>query len=110
MRWEDAFDFLAPDDIRIKGHRIGIETVLDDYLRGGRSAEEIARSYPSLSVDEIRATIRYYHANREAVEQYLADWRAFGRQAREQQRRHPPAVLVRLRGLMVEANPAGETS
>ena len=26
MQLEDYFDFLAPDDIRIKGHRIGIET------------------------------------------------------------------------------------
>ncbi len=32
MQLEDYFDFLAPDGIRIKGHRIGIETVLYDYL------------------------------------------------------------------------------
>lgn len=29
---ENHFDFLSPDDIRIKGTRVGIETVLDDYL------------------------------------------------------------------------------
>jgi hypothetical protein len=30
MQLEQYFDFLAPDDIRIKGHRIGIESVLYD--------------------------------------------------------------------------------
>ena len=33
MQLEQYFDFLAPDDIRIeKGHRIGIESVLYEYL------------------------------------------------------------------------------
>ena len=36
----DLFDFLAPGDIRLKGHRIGIETVMFDDL-GGLTAEEI---------------------------------------------------------------------
>jgi hypothetical protein len=35
------FDFLAADDICIKGHRIGIETVLYEYLYRERTAEEI---------------------------------------------------------------------
>ncbi len=28
---EDYFEFLSPDDIRIKGHRIGIDDVIDYY-------------------------------------------------------------------------------
>ena len=32
MQLDDYFDFLAPDDIRIKGTRIGIETVLWDFI------------------------------------------------------------------------------
>jgi len=35
MKLEDYFDFLAPNDIRLKGHRIGIETILFDYLEQG---------------------------------------------------------------------------
>lgn len=31
---EDYFEFLDPDDIRIKGHRIGIDDVIDYYLQG----------------------------------------------------------------------------
>ena len=44
MRLEDYFDVLAPNDIRLRGHRIGIETILSDYLHLGLSAEEIAVS------------------------------------------------------------------
>ena len=40
---ENYFDFLSPDDIRIKGTRVGIETVLDDYLRGASPEEIVAR-------------------------------------------------------------------
>lgn len=46
MQLEDYFDFLAPNDIRIKGHRIGIETVLDDYLHERLTAEQIQQRYP----------------------------------------------------------------
>ena len=38
---ESYFDFVSAEDIRIKGTRIGIETVLEDYLDGA-SPEEIA--------------------------------------------------------------------
>jgi hypothetical protein len=31
MQLEDYFDFLSPTDIRLKGHRIGIDTVLSYY-------------------------------------------------------------------------------
>jgi hypothetical protein len=49
MEFNDYLDFLAPDDIRIKGHRSGIETVMYEYLYRGRTAEEIQLS-PSLSL------------------------------------------------------------
>jgi uncharacterized protein (DUF433 family) len=107
MLLEDYFDFLAPDDIRIRGHRIGIETVLDEYLRKGRRPEEIVVSYPSLSLDEVYATILYYLRNREELDRYLADWREFGREARERQRRDPPPGIVRLRELMTEPDASG---
>jgi len=32
MKLEDYFEFLSPDDIRLKGHRIGIDDVLDFLL------------------------------------------------------------------------------
>jgi hypothetical protein len=32
MELESYLDFLAPDDIRVKGTRIGIETILYEYI------------------------------------------------------------------------------
>ncbi len=44
MELEQYFNFLDRDDIRIHGTRVGIETVLGDYLDGA-SPEEIAARY-----------------------------------------------------------------
>jgi hypothetical protein len=36
MQLEDYFEFLDPDDIRLKGHRIGIDNVIDATDIGNR--------------------------------------------------------------------------
>ncbi|MDF5712887.1 MAG: DUF433 domain-containing protein [Rhizonema sp. NSF051] len=77
MQLEDYFDFLSPDDIRIKGHRIGIDNVLDYYLEG-YTPEEIAIHLSTLSLEKIYATITYYLHNRPQIDAYLlrlAKWR-----------------------------------
>ncbi len=77
MQLEDYFEFLSPDDIRIKGHRIGIDNVLDYYLEG-YTPEEIAANLPTLSLEKIYATITYYLHNRPQIDAYLlrlAKWR-----------------------------------
>ena len=47
MQLEDYFEFLASDDIHVKGTRVGIETILTDYLELGLFAEQIAVRYPT---------------------------------------------------------------
>jgi len=102
MNLEDYFDFLAPDDIRIKGHRIGIETVLYEYIHRAQTPEAIREKYPSLTLEEVYATILYYLRNREMVHAYLTDWIEFGRRMREEQANNPPPVVERLRRLKAE--------
>ena len=41
MLLEDYFDFLSPDDIRIKGHRIGIDNVLEPFLEAKNKRTKI---------------------------------------------------------------------
>ncbi len=41
------FDVLAPDDIRIHGTRIGIESILYEYIHRGQSPEAIAERFHS---------------------------------------------------------------
>ena len=45
MQLEDYFDFLAPDDIRVKGHRIGIEDVLYEYIFNAKSPDETSTAF-----------------------------------------------------------------
>ncbi len=57
MNLEDYFAFLAPTDIRVKGTRVGIETILTDYLELGLFPEQIATRYLTLSLEQVYATI-----------------------------------------------------
>ena len=102
MQLEEYFSFLAPDDIRIKGTRIGIESILYEYIHRGQSAEAIAETFYTLSLDQVYATILYYLRNKESVEAYLADWLAFSHNAREAQERNPPPVILKLRKRMAD--------
>lgn len=102
MQLEDYFDFLRPDDIRVKGTRVGIETILYDFIHRSRTPEEIAQSYPSVTLEQVYATILYYLHNKEFVSAYIADWLEHGHRAREEQKRNPPPVSEKLRKLRAE--------
>jgi uncharacterized protein (DUF433 family) len=106
MQLEDYFDFQAPNDIRIKGHRIGIETVLYDYIHRSRQPEEIVQSYPTLTLEEVHATILYYLHNKEQVDRYLTEWLEWGHRMREEQKRNPTPGILRLRQLKAEREAA----
>jgi len=97
MQLQDYFDFLAPDDIRIKGTRVGIETVLYDYLERGRFPEEIALHYPSLSLEQVYATITYYWHDKDELDAYLQAWLEHGEQMWQEQQETPPQALQRIR-------------
>jgi len=101
MQIEDYFDFLSPDDIRIKGHRIGIDDVLYYYLEG-YSPEEIAAHLPTLSLEQIHATITYYLHNRSEIEAYLLRLAAWREQRYREWEANPPAVVQRLRALKAQ--------
>lgn len=102
MQLEDYFNFLAPDDIRLKGTRIGIETILFDYLFRNRTPEEIASIYPSLTLEQVYATLLYYLHYKEAVDAYMTDWLDWAEKVREEQQRNPPPVAEKLRRLRAE--------
>ena len=50
MNIEDYFDRLSPDDIRIRGTRVGIETVLYEYIYREQTPERIVQSFPSITL------------------------------------------------------------
>jgi len=92
----EYFDFLDIDDIRIKGTRVGIETILEDYLNAA-SPEAIAVRYPSVTLEQVYATITYYLRNKEDVDQYLERWRNYVEQSWQNQQQYPSPAIKRLR-------------
>ena len=106
MQLEEYFDFLGSDDIRVHGHRIGIESILDDFVLGGLSPTEIQAQFPTLSLEQIYATILYYLHNRQAVDAYLAAWIELGEQMLAEQRRNPSPAVARLMTIQHERKPA----
>lgn len=74
---EHYFDVLDPLDIRIGGSRIGIDDVLRHYF-AGESIATIREAYPSLTCEQIAATILFYEQNQAEIDQYLQEldaWR-----------------------------------
>lgn len=102
MQLEDYFDFFADDDIRVKGTRVGIETILYNFIHRQLSPEEIAATYPTLTLEQVYATILYYLHNKEAVTAYLTDWIEWGREMRRIQDADPPLAIQHLRKLIKE--------
>ncbi|MBD2496413.1 DUF433 domain-containing protein [Nostoc sp. FACHB-280] len=98
MQLEDYFDFLSSDDIRLKGHRIGIDNVLEYYLEG-YTPEEIITNLPSLSLEQIHATITYYLHNRSQIDTYLSRLAKWREQRYQESLVNPSPLAQRLRTL-----------
>lgn len=102
MRLEDYFDVLAENDIRISGTRVGIETVLYDFIHRCQAPETIAQTYPTITLEQVYATITYYLHNQAAIDQYLTEWLEHGERLWAAQQRNPTAAMLRIRQLRAE--------
>lgn len=98
MQLEDYFEFLEPNYIRIKGHRVGIESILRKYLEG-RTAEDIASEYDTLRLLDIYATITYYLENKVEVDAYLRCNEQLIAEQIDRSDANPSPVVLRLRKL-----------
>lgn len=96
MELESYFDFISDDAIRIKGTRVGIETVLRDYQLGAMP-EEIVIRYPTLSLQQVYATITYYLSNQETLDAYLERVQRRQEEAWQEQQHHPSDFVRSLR-------------
>jgi uncharacterized protein (DUF433 family) len=102
MQIEEYFDFLSENDIRVKGSRIGIETILYEYIHCDRNPEDIVRNYPSLSLEQVYAAILYYLHDNQKVGKYVANWLEQQNQKQLEQESNPHAGIVRLRQVVAE--------
>ncbi|MBI2807632.1 MAG: DUF433 domain-containing protein [Planctomycetes bacterium] len=102
MQLEDYFEFenfdtkFGPvEKIRVKGHRIGIEHVVG-YFKEGLSPETIVRDvYPSLNLEKVYATILYYEANKQKIEEYIRRCDEVGEQYYQEYLQQPESEALR---------------
>ncbi len=70
----DALLARSPDvcggRIRIDGTRITVHRIATLYKQG-QTAEDVAQTYPHLSLGQVYAALAYYHANRAEIESEL---------------------------------------
>lgn len=81
-------DMAAPDDVRIRGHRIGLEHLVFAFNRG-ETAEEIVQRFPGIDLRTVYTLIAYYLTYRDEIDSYITDLEqssAESRQAWEQSR------------------------
>src|SRR5258708_1008940 len=115
MRLEDYFEFEKFDTkfgpverIRIKGHRIDIEHVIEAF-NNSQSGERILESYPTLTLEEVYATITYYLHNRPQVDAYIKQGEAIAEAFyQEHLQRGPSEVSKRLRALRAQQEATGK--
>lgn len=101
MLLESYFEFLDENDIRIKGHRLGIDTILEPFLEGF-PPETIAQDYPELRLEQIYATITYYFHQQAEVEAYLQRLRQRRQQRYEASLQNPSPMAERIRKIKAE--------
>lgn len=102
VQLEEYFDVLRPDDIRLRGHRIGIESILYAYIHEAMTPEEIAARFPTLSLEQVYATILYYLRNKDRLDAYLTAWLEHGDRMRAEQAANPTPAMLRLRQARAE--------
>ncbi len=59
-------------DVRVKGSRVHLYLILEDYLESGATLEDLDERYSSLTIEEFANIIDYYERNKEIVNEYLA--------------------------------------
>jgi uncharacterized protein (DUF433 family) len=111
MLLEDYFEFDACDRIRIKGSRIAIEYVLEQYHDGVSPENIVLKHYPTLTLEQVHATITYYLHNQTLVDAYIKRNEEAGEAAYQehlrQGRSEPVKRLLKLRAQQEES--AGKT-
>ncbi|MXZ00569.1 DUF433 domain-containing protein [Candidatus Poribacteria bacterium] len=83
MDLQDYFDFIDDTSIRIKGHRIYIDEVLEEHLKG-KAPEEILYCFKNLPLEKIYATLLYYEVNKAEIDAYLQRVRQYHEKSRQE--------------------------
>jgi uncharacterized protein (DUF433 family) len=99
---EDYFE-RDDDGIRLKGHRMWLEDILELHAMGLSPRQIIGEQhFPTLSLEEVEAAIAYYSVHKDEVDVYLEQQRAEAKAREELAESHPSAVARHLRRILEE--------
>jgi uncharacterized protein (DUF433 family) len=79
----------------ITGSRVSLGSVTHAFLRG-ESPEDIAGSFPAISLEQVFGAVTFYLANREMIDRYLEEEKLEFARLRAEARRDHPALYARL--------------
>ena len=102
MRPEAYLDFSNPRAIRLRGHRVGVEHVLYEYLHNELNAEQLVERFDSLNLEKIYAVLLYYHQHRAEMDAYLQRWLDQGEQMRREQAENPSPLRKKMQRIRAE--------
>lgn len=117
MQLEDYFTFEKFDtkfgpteSIRVKGTRVDIEIIIGEFNKGV-SPEEIQRRYPTVTREQVYATITYYLHNQAQIDAYIKEGeRITDAYYQEYLQKEPDAVTLRIRALRAQRQENNTTS
>lgn len=95
---QDYLEFIPPSTIRLKGHRIGLEHIVERFVEG-YSPEQISEDFPGVSLTQIYAVITFYLHQKTFVEQYMAKIEQQAEAAYQAWLTNPSPVSLRMRQL-----------
>jgi uncharacterized protein (DUF433 family) len=95
---EAYLERIGPDVIRVKGHRVGLEHIVERY-REGYSPEQMALDFPGLDLAQIYGIIAYYLHNQPEVDAYVARVNARAETAYQMWAATPSPATLRVREL-----------
>jgi uncharacterized protein (DUF433 family) len=102
MQLEDYFDFntVPVEHIRLKGTRIDIDHVIENY-KLGMHPDQIATHFGCpITLDQVYATLAYYHRNKAEVEAYLERGRLIGEaNYRASLKQEPTEAMKRIKAI-----------
>jgi uncharacterized protein (DUF433 family) len=91
-------ELAGPDVIRVKGHRIGLEHIVERYQEGF-SPEQIMLDFPGLDLPQIYGILTYYLHNQDEVDAYMARVNARAEAAYAAWAANPSPATLRVRAL-----------
>ncbi|MEX2169827.1 MAG: DUF433 domain-containing protein [Pirellulales bacterium] len=94
------------DDVyRVVGSRVSLDSIVHAYWNG-QTAESIAQSFPSVSLEQVHGALAFYLAHQQEIDAYLEASRSDFETMRDQSRRQDPMFYQKLADARRAALPA----